>query len=107
MQQALGDTASLSWLHVSVICGPFCLLDPRFPPSSVECHVRVAEGHMLDMGLGGNLRQSVAFADAPHKVSHNATVDMCDLKKELQQLSRYLEHPQKASRRPSTAFISQ
>lgn len=62
---------------------------------------------MLAIGLSGNLRHSVAFLDAPHKVSHNASVDMCDLKKELQVLSRYLQHPQKASRRPSAAFISQ
>lgn len=62
---------------------------------------------MLALGLGGNLRQSVTSPDGPHKASHNASVDMCDLKKEMQQLSRYLQHPRKASKRPSAAYISQ
>lgn len=48
-----------------------------------------------------------SFHNAPHKVSHNASVDMCDLKKELQLLSRFLQHPHKASRRPSAALVSQ
>lgn len=48
-----------------------------------------------------------SFHNAPHKVSHNASVDMCDLKKELQLLSKFLQHPHKASKRPSAAFISQ
>nr|XP_048287914.1 adhesion G-protein coupled receptor G1 isoform X1 [Myodes glareolus]XP_048287921.1 adhesion G-protein coupled receptor G1 isoform X1 [Myodes glareolus]XP_048287931.1 adhesion G-protein coupled receptor G1 isoform X1 [Myodes glareolus]XP_048287941.1 adhesion G-protein coupled receptor G1 isoform X1 [Myodes glareolus]XP_048287950.1 adhesion G-protein coupled receptor G1 isoform X1 [Myodes glareolus]XP_048287958.1 adhesion G-protein coupled receptor G1 isoform X1 [Myodes glareolus]XP_04828796 len=47
-----------------------------------------------------------SFHNAP-QVSHNASVDMCDLKKELQQLSGFLQHPLKASRRPSSALISQ
>lgn len=47
-----------------------------------------------------------SFHNAP-QVSHNASVDMCDLKKELQLLSSFLQHPQKASRRPSSALISQ
>ncbi|XP_008833104.1 adhesion G-protein coupled receptor G1 [Nannospalax galili] len=48
-----------------------------------------------------------SFHNAPQKVSHNASVDMCELKKELQLLSRFLQHPHKASRRPSATLISQ
>ncbi|KAL1783938.1 adhesion G-protein coupled receptor G1 [Sigmodon hispidus] len=48
-----------------------------------------------------------SFHNAPQKVSHNASVDMCDLKKELQLLSKFLQHPRKASKRPSAAVISQ
>lgn len=48
-----------------------------------------------------------SFHNAPQKVSHNSSVDLCDLKKELQLLNRFLQHPQKAPRRPSAALISQ
>ncbi|ERE79177.1 G-protein coupled receptor [Cricetulus griseus] len=57
--------------------------------------------------LSGAASFVFSFHNAPQKDSHNASVDMCDLKKELQLLSRFLQHPQKASRRPSAAFISQ
>ncbi|XP_006878986.1 PREDICTED: G-protein coupled receptor 56 [Elephantulus edwardii] len=42
-----------------------------------------------------------SFHEPPHKVSHNASVDMCELKRDLQLLSQFLKHPQKSSRRPS------
>ncbi|PNJ62877.1 ADGRG1 isoform 76, partial [Pongo abelii] len=35
------------------------------------------------------------------------SVDMCELKRDLQLLSQFLKHPQKASRRPSAAPASQ
>ncbi|XP_062032892.1 adhesion G-protein coupled receptor G1 isoform X2 [Lepus europaeus] len=42
------------------------------------------------------------FHDPPQKVSHNASGDMCELKRDLQLLSQLLRHPQKAARRPSS-----
>ncbi|XP_057567701.1 adhesion G-protein coupled receptor G1 isoform X2 [Hippopotamus amphibius kiboko] len=41
-----------------------------------------------------------SFHNPPSKASHNASVDMCELKKDLQQLSQFLKHPRKSSRRP-------
>ncbi|KAK2503714.1 hypothetical protein MC885_005997, partial [Smutsia gigantea] len=38
---------------------------------------------------------------ATSKASHNASVDMCEVKRDLQRLSQLLKHPHKASRRPS------
>lgn len=45
--------------------------------------------------------------DPPQKASHNASVDMCELKKDLEQLSQLLRHPGKISRRPSSTPASQ
>ncbi|KAM6223749.1 adhesion G-protein coupled receptor G1 [Rhynchocyon petersi] len=44
-----------------------------------------------------------SFHEPPHKASHNASVDMCELKRDLQLLSQFLKHPTKNSRRPSAA----
>ncbi|PNI63665.1 ADGRG1 isoform 6 [Pan troglodytes] len=48
-----------------------------------------------------------SFHSPPHTAAHNASVDMCELKRDLQLLSQFLKHPQKASRRPSAAPASQ
>ncbi|XP_017531138.3 adhesion G-protein coupled receptor G1 isoform X1 [Manis javanica] len=42
-----------------------------------------------------------SFHNPLQKASHNASVDMCEVKRDLQQLSQLLKHPHKASRRPS------
>lgn len=42
-----------------------------------------------------------SFHDPPQQASHNASVDMCELKRDLQQLSQLLGAPGKAPRRPS------
>ncbi|ELW66199.1 adhesion G-protein coupled receptor G1 isoform X2 [Tupaia chinensis] len=47
------------------------------------------------------------FHDPPQKASHNASVDMCELKRDLQLLSQLLQHPRKASRRPPSTHASQ
>lgn len=43
-----------------------------------------------------------SFHNPPQK-THNASMDMCELKRDLQLLSQLLQHPQKNSRRPSAA----
>ncbi|XP_003792625.1 adhesion G-protein coupled receptor G1 isoform X3 [Otolemur garnettii] len=48
-----------------------------------------------------------SFHHPPHKASHNASTDMCDLKRDLQLLSQLLKHPRKTSRRPSVTPASQ
>ncbi|XP_059009214.1 adhesion G-protein coupled receptor G1 [Mustela lutreola] len=48
-----------------------------------------------------------SFHNPPQKASHNASVDMCELKKDLEQLSQLLRHPGKISRRPSSTPASQ
>lgn len=48
-----------------------------------------------------------SFHNAPQNAFHNSSVDVCDLKKDLQLLSRFLQHPHKASRRPSASLINQ
>ncbi|XP_046537631.1 adhesion G-protein coupled receptor G1 isoform X2 [Equus quagga] len=48
-----------------------------------------------------------SFHDPPQKASHEASVDMCDLKRELQLLSQLLQHPQKMGRRPSPTPVHQ
>nr|XP_004663569.2 adhesion G-protein coupled receptor G1 [Jaculus jaculus]XP_044987781.1 adhesion G-protein coupled receptor G1 [Jaculus jaculus]XP_044987784.1 adhesion G-protein coupled receptor G1 [Jaculus jaculus]XP_044987790.1 adhesion G-protein coupled receptor G1 [Jaculus jaculus]XP_044987796.1 adhesion G-protein coupled receptor G1 [Jaculus jaculus]XP_044987803.1 adhesion G-protein coupled receptor G1 [Jaculus jaculus]XP_044987808.1 adhesion G-protein coupled receptor G1 [Jaculus jaculus] len=48
-----------------------------------------------------------SFHNSPRKASHNASADMCELKKDLQLLNRFLQHPHRTSRRPSSADISQ
>ncbi|XP_010984026.2 adhesion G-protein coupled receptor G1 [Camelus dromedarius] len=40
-----------------------------------------------------------SFHDPPLKASHNASVDICELKKDLQLLSQLLKHPRKTSRK--------
>uniref|UniRef100_G1QS90 Adhesion G protein-coupled receptor G1 n=1 Tax=Nomascus leucogenys TaxID=61853 RepID=G1QS90_NOMLE len=47
-----------------------------------------------------------SFHSPPHTAAHNASVDMCELKRDLQLLSQFLKHPQKSSRRPSAAPAS-
>ncbi|XP_007945694.1 adhesion G-protein coupled receptor G1 [Orycteropus afer afer] len=42
-----------------------------------------------------------SFHEPPQKASHDASVDMCELKRDLQMLSQLLQHPMKSSRRPS------
>nr|KAF6318159.1 adhesion G protein-coupled receptor G1 [Pipistrellus kuhlii] len=42
-----------------------------------------------------------SFHNPPQKASHNVSVDMCELKRDLQQLSQLLKAPGKAPRRPS------
>uniref|UniRef100_A0A8C3X7H5 Adhesion G-protein coupled receptor G1 n=1 Tax=Catagonus wagneri TaxID=51154 RepID=A0A8C3X7H5_9CETA len=39
------------------------------------------------------------FHNTPPKTPHNASVDICELKRDLQMLSQLLKHPQKTSRR--------
>ncbi|XP_036201564.1 adhesion G-protein coupled receptor G1 isoform X1 [Myotis myotis] len=39
--------------------------------------------------------------DPPHTASHNASVDLCELKRDLQRLSQLLKAPGKSPRRPS------
>ncbi|OWK16559.1 ADGRG1, partial [Cervus elaphus hippelaphus] len=41
-----------------------------------------------------------SFHNPPHKASHNASVNICELKRDLQRLSQFLKHPGKTSRRP-------
>lgn len=48
-----------------------------------------------------------SFHDPPHKASSNASVDMCELKRDLQRLSQILRLPQKASRKSPATFASQ
>uniref|UniRef100_A0A452V8P3 Adhesion G-protein coupled receptor G1 n=1 Tax=Ursus maritimus TaxID=29073 RepID=A0A452V8P3_URSMA len=48
-----------------------------------------------------------SFHDPPQKASHNASVDMCELKRDLEQLNQLLRHPGKNSRRPSSTPASQ
>ncbi|XP_014644066.1 PREDICTED: G-protein coupled receptor 56 [Ceratotherium simum simum] len=43
----------------------------------------------------------------PRKASHDASVDMCELKRDLQLLSQFLKHPGKGGRRPSSTPTSQ
>ncbi|XP_023421776.2 adhesion G-protein coupled receptor G1 [Cavia porcellus] len=47
------------------------------------------------------------FHDPPQRASTNASVDMCELKQDLQRLSQLLKLPQKASRRPAATLASQ
>ncbi|KAM9191612.1 adhesion G-protein coupled receptor G1 isoform 1-T2 [Dugong dugon] len=42
------------------------------------------------------------FHKPPQKTSHNASVDICELKRDLELLSQFLQHPRKSSRRPSS-----
>ncbi|XP_004468568.2 adhesion G-protein coupled receptor G1 [Dasypus novemcinctus] len=42
-----------------------------------------------------------SFLRPPQKASHNASVGMCELKRDLQLLSQLLKHPAKSSRRPT------
>lgn len=44
-----------------------------------------------------------SFHDPPRKASHNASVDICELKRDLELLSQLLKHPGKTSRRPPSA----
>uniref|UniRef100_A0ABI7VZZ7 Adhesion G-protein coupled receptor G1 n=1 Tax=Felis catus TaxID=9685 RepID=A0ABI7VZZ7_FELCA len=48
-----------------------------------------------------------SFHDPPPKASHNASVDICELKRDLELLSQLLKHPGKTSRRPSSTPASQ
>ncbi|XP_034881011.1 adhesion G-protein coupled receptor G1 [Mirounga angustirostris] len=48
-----------------------------------------------------------SFHNPPQKASHNASVDMCELKRDLEQLNQLLRHPGKNSRRPSSTLASQ
>uniref|UniRef100_A0A8C9K250 Adhesion G-protein coupled receptor G1 n=1 Tax=Panthera tigris altaica TaxID=74533 RepID=A0A8C9K250_PANTA len=48
-----------------------------------------------------------SFHDPPQKASHNASVDICELKRDLELLSQLLKHPGKTSRRPSSTPASQ
>ncbi|XP_058383881.1 adhesion G-protein coupled receptor G1 isoform X2 [Diceros bicornis minor] len=48
-----------------------------------------------------------SFHNPPRKASHDASVDMCELKRDLQLLSQFLKHPGKAGRRPSSTPPSQ
>ncbi|XP_004704930.1 adhesion G-protein coupled receptor G1 [Echinops telfairi] len=41
------------------------------------------------------------FHKPPHKASHNASVDICELKRDLQLLSQLLQHPRKSPRKPA------
>ncbi|KAB0393166.1 hypothetical protein E2I00_014978, partial [Balaenoptera physalus] len=41
-----------------------------------------------------------SFHTPPLKTSHSASVDTCELKRDLQRLSQFLKHPRKSSRRP-------
>lgn len=43
-----------------------------------------------------------SFHNPPQKASHNASVDICELKRDLQLLSQLLKTPHKNSRRPSS-----
>ncbi|XP_059732587.1 adhesion G-protein coupled receptor G1 isoform X2 [Bos taurus] len=48
-----------------------------------------------------------SFHNPPHKASHNVSVDVCELKRDLQWLSQFLKHPRKTSRRPPFTSIGQ
>ncbi|KAM6176304.1 adhesion G-protein coupled receptor G1 isoform 2-T2 [Erethizon dorsatum] len=48
-----------------------------------------------------------SFHEPPQKASPNSSVDMCELKRDLQRLSQLLKLPQKASRRPPATLASQ
>ncbi|XP_062966554.1 adhesion G-protein coupled receptor G1 [Cynocephalus volans] len=57
--------------------------------------------------LPGAAGFTFSFHNPPQKASHNASVDMCELKRDLQLLSQLLKHPGKTSRRPSPRPASQ
>ncbi|XP_004583946.2 adhesion G-protein coupled receptor G1 isoform X1 [Ochotona princeps] len=44
------------------------------------------------------------FHDPPHKVHHNTSGDMCEVKRDLQLLNQFLRQPHKAARRPSSSI---
>lgn len=44
------------------------------------------------------------FHDPPHKVHHNTLGDMCEVKRDLQLLSQFMQQPHKAARRPSSSI---
>lgn len=48
-----------------------------------------------------------SFHNPPQKASHNASVDLCELKRDLEQLSQLLKHPGRTSRKPSSTPASQ
>ncbi|XP_012503311.1 PREDICTED: G-protein coupled receptor 56 [Propithecus coquereli] len=56
--------------------------------------------------LPGAAGFTFSFHDPPHRASHNASADMCELKRDLQLLSELLKHPRKTSRRPSATPAS-
>uniref|UniRef100_U3EMQ3 Adhesion G-protein coupled receptor G1 n=1 Tax=Callithrix jacchus TaxID=9483 RepID=U3EMQ3_CALJA len=60
-----------------------------------------------NISLPSAARFTFSFHSSPHTTAHNASVDMCELKRDLQLLSQFLKHPQKASRRPSATPASQ
>ncbi|XP_076988668.1 adhesion G-protein coupled receptor G1 [Tamandua tetradactyla] len=47
------------------------------------------------------------FHKPPQKALHNASVDICELKRDLHLLSQLLKHPRKSSRRPSATPTGQ
>ncbi|XP_075393462.1 adhesion G-protein coupled receptor G1 [Tenrec ecaudatus] len=47
------------------------------------------------------------FHKPPHKASHNASVDMCELKRDLQLLSQLLLHPSKSPKKPAASSALQ
>ncbi|XP_055408061.1 adhesion G-protein coupled receptor G1 isoform X2 [Bubalus kerabau] len=48
-----------------------------------------------------------SFHNPPHKASHNVSVDVCELKRDLRWLSQFLKHPRKTPRRPPFTSIGQ
>lgn len=48
-----------------------------------------------------------SFHNPPRKASHNASMDICELKRDLQLLNQLLKHPKKNSRRPSATPAGQ
>ncbi|XP_049720432.1 adhesion G-protein coupled receptor G1 isoform X2 [Elephas maximus indicus] len=52
--------------------------------------------------LPGATGFTFSFHKPPQKASHNASVDICELKRDLELLSKLLKHPRKSSRRPSS-----
>lgn len=49
----------------------------------------------------------LAPPEPPQKASHNASVDMCELKRDLQLLSQLLKHPRENLTNPSATPASQ
>lgn len=48
-----------------------------------------------------------SFHNPPRKAPHNASMDICELKRDLQLLNQLLKHPRKNSRRPSATPAGQ
>ncbi|XP_006863684.1 PREDICTED: G-protein coupled receptor 56 [Chrysochloris asiatica] len=57
--------------------------------------------------LPSNTGFTFSFHKPPQNASHNASVDMCELKRDLQMLSQFLKHPRKSARKPMSVQARQ